>query len=71
MIACHALFNSGSSISACEVLAHTGATYSAIDDKHRASSVVLIWVPYFELDNFIKRLFRLATFIFVLCMYCL
>ena len=31
MIACHALFGFGSSISVCEDLANTGATYSAIE----------------------------------------
>ena len=41
MIARHALFSLGPSISACEELAHTGATYSAIE-YHRASAVVLV-----------------------------
>ena len=31
MIALHALFSFGSSMSACEDLAHTGAEYSAIE----------------------------------------
>ena len=48
MITRHALFSSGSSMSACEYLAHTRATYSAIE-WHRARAVVLvvlIFVPH-------------------------
>ena len=60
-------------MSACEVLAHTGATYSAIQ-WHRASTVVLVvlvFILYFDLDNLIKGLLRVATFILVFCMCCL
>ena len=48
MTACHALFSFASSMSACEVLGHAGATYSAFE-LHRASAVVLVvfvFVPH-------------------------
>ena len=49
MIARHALFSSGSNMSAYVDLTHTGAVYSAIE-SHRASALVLIvlaFVPHF------------------------
>ena len=70
MIARHALFSYGSSMSACEHITHTGATYYAIE-YHRVSVVVivvLVFVPNFELANFIKRLLWITTFILVCCM---
>ena len=73
MIARHALFSSGSNMSAYVDLAHIGAAYSAIE-LHRTSAVILIvlaLVPHFELANFFKRLFCVATFILVFCMCCL
>ena len=54
----------------CEDLAHTGATYSAIE-YHRVSAVVLVvlvFVPHFEPTNFFKKLLRVAAFILVFCM---
>ena len=51
MIARHALFSSGSSISACEDLAHIGATFSAIE-WHRASAVGLAVVAVLVLYLF-------------------
>ena len=51
MIARHAIFRFGSSMSACGDLAHTGVTYFAFE-QHRASVVVLVvlvFVPHFEL----------------------
>ena len=69
----HVLFSSGSSMSACEDLAHTGAAYSVIA-QHRDSAVVLIvnaFVPHFKLSNFFKRLLRVATLILVFGMCCL
>ena len=53
MIARHALFSSGSNMSAYVDLVHTGAAYSAIE-YHNASAVVLMvlaFVPHFELAN--------------------
>ena len=53
VIARHALFSSGSNMSAYVDLAHTGEAYSAIE-YHRASNVVLIvlaFVPHFKLVN--------------------
>ena len=69
----HALFSSGSSMSAYVDLAHNGATYSAIE-QHSASAgvlIVLAFVSHFELVNFSKRLVRVATFILVFCRCCL
>ena len=63
VIARHALFCSGSNMSAYVDLTHTCL--------HKASAVVLIvlaFVPYFELDNFFKSLFWVATFILVFCL---
>ena len=66
----HASFSSGSSLEACGDLAQTGHAYSAAE-KDSANAVVLIVLalqPHLEFDNFFRRLFRVATFIFVLCM---
>ena len=65
-----ALFSSGFSFWACDDLAQTGAAYSATE-QHNANAVVLMvlaFAPHFELENFLSRLLRVATFIFVLCM---
>ena len=45
MIALHALFSSGSNMSAYVDLAHTGAAYSAIE-YYRASAVVLVVLAF-------------------------
>ena len=66
----HASFSSGCSLEACGDLAQTGHAYSAAE-QDSANAVVLIVValqPHLEFDNFFRRLFREATFIFVLCM---
>ena len=73
MIARHALFSFGASIFMCGDLAHTVVTYSAIE-QHMASAValvVLVFVLHFEITNYFKRLFLVATFIFVFCICCL
>ena len=70
MIARHALFSSGSNMSAYVdspileqhilLLSSTGCAVVLI---------VLVFVPHFELANFFKRLLQVATFILVFCMY--
>ena len=70
VIARTALLSSGSSTFAYVDVAHTVASYSAID-WHRASTVVLILlalVPHFEFANFCKMLLRVAIFFLVFCM---
>ena len=63
----HALFSSGSSLEACRDLAQTGHAYSAAEqDSTNAVLIVLALQPHLEFDNFFRRLFRVATFIFVL-----
>ena len=69
----HALFSSGSSLEACGDLCQTAHAYSAAE-KDSANAVVLMALalqPHLEFDDFLMRLFRVATFIFVLCMCCL
>ena len=66
----HTSFSSGSSFGACGDPAQTGHANSAAE-QDRANAVVLIVLalqPHFEFDNFLRTLFRLATFILVLCM---
>ena len=68
----HASFSSGSSLEACGDLAQTGHAYSAAE-YDSANAVVLIVIalqPHLEFDNFFRRLFRVATFNFVLRMCC-
>ena len=62
------LCSSGSSLETCEDLAKTGHTY-LVTELDSANAVVLIGLalqPHLEFDNFFRRLFRWATFIFVL-----
>ena len=68
----HALFSSVFSFWAWGDLAQTGSAYSATECRN-ANAVVLIvfaFAPHFEFD-FLNRLLRVATFIFVLCICCL
>ena len=55
---------------ACRDLAQTVHAYSAAE-KERENGVVILVLAlqlHLEFDNFFMRLFRVATFIFVLCM---
>ena len=66
----HASFSTGSCLEACGDLAQTGHAYSAaeIDSAINVVLIVLALQPHLEFDNFFRRLFLVATFIFVLCM---
>ena len=54
----HALFRSGSSISVCEELAHTGAAYSA----NAVVRIVLAFVPHFEYNTVNHRILIKISF---------
>ena len=66
----HASFSSGSSLEACGDLAQTGHAYS--DTEYASANhvvlIVLVLQPHLEFDNLFRRLFRVATFILVVCM---
>ena len=44
---------------------------TSVNTKDTVVLIVLALQPHLEFDNFFRRLFRMATFIFVLCMCCL
>ena len=73
VIVLHVSFSSGSSLEACGDLAQIGHACSAAeyDGANAAVLIVLALQPHLEFDNFFRKLFLVATLIFLLSMCCL